>query len=88
MSYALEIKNYDELPERFQNEYDFSDNDLCSFLCVYERNEIVRVYCDSYEPEDVTFNRDLGELISEMIYAYEKGYEDGKEDAGLTRDNY
>lgn len=73
MALTVKICNYDELPSDIKEVLRPDDN---SYLLVYHDDMLVRWECASYEPEDVSFWRDLKWVKDALEEVYQLGKDD------------
>ena len=76
MSYKVEYVTGEDIPEGYRGwEYEYQ-----TMLKITYNDDSTNYYSDEYEPEDVSFGRDLSWIIEELKQAYKDGHEDGHED--------
>jgi hypothetical protein len=77
MSYTVEYVTGEDIPKRYRG---WDDLEYQTVLKITYNDGSTNYYSDEYEPEDVSFHRDLSWIIEELEQAYEDGYKDGRKD--------
>ena len=73
--YKVEYVSGEEIPEGYRS----YDNDYHTMLKITYNNGVSEYYSDEYEPEDVSFGRDLSWIKTELEAAYEEGFFNGRQ---------
>ena len=80
MSLEINELRFDDLTEEQQENVpdNGSGKDYASYIEIKLNGEVVDIFSDAMEPEDVTFGRDLSWIAPVIKAAYEAGLEEGK----------
>jgi len=76
----IEVLGYADLPPYKKEYYKYLEDTEAGFLHVGYDDGDDEYFCDSMEPEDVSFFRDLSWITDLIRDVYEKGYMDGRDD--------